>query len=144
MARVMAFWAVFAHIISVIFVHLPSPLVCVGCNVKAVLFGIIPALNAQRNFNFLKGVQNIVPYHKNKQKAFQASEQGVMEAKKMFESIDKDSPDYGRQLKQLQQEINEAFAQIENAMENASEKQRRRLERYREELHSIAEEANLP
>ncbi len=84
-----------------------------------------------------------MPYHKNKQQAFQAAQQGVNEAKEVYENIDKDSADYGRQLKQLQQEVNEAFQQIENALENASEKQRKRLEKYREELHLIAEDTNL-
>lgn len=84
-----------------------------------------------------------MPYHKNKQQAFQAAQQGVNEAKEVYENIDKDSADYGRQLKQLQQEVNEAFQQIENALENASEKQWKRLEKYREELHLIAEDTNL-
>jgi len=84
-----------------------------------------------------------VPYHKNKQQAFQAAQQGVTEAQDVYENIVKDSADYGQQLKHLKQEVNEAFAQIENALENASEKQRKRLEQYREDLSAIVEEVNL-
>lgn len=84
-----------------------------------------------------------MPYHKNKQQAFQAAQQGVTEAQDVYENIVKDSADYGQQLKHLKQEVNEAFAQIENALENASEKQRKRLEQYREDLSAIVEEVNL-
>ncbi len=84
-----------------------------------------------------------MPYHKNKQQAFQAAQQGVTEAQDVYEKIVKDSADYGQQLKHLKQEVNEAFAQIENALENASEKQRKRLEQYREDLSAIVEEVNL-
>lgn len=84
-----------------------------------------------------------MPYHKNKQQAFQAAQHGVTEAQDVYENIVKDSADYGQQLKHLKQEVNEAFAQIENALENASEKQRKRLEQYREDLSAIVEEVNL-
>lgn len=84
-----------------------------------------------------------MPYHKDKQQSFQAAQQGVNEAEEVYENIVKDAANYGSQLKHLKREVNEAFAQIENALENASEKQRQQLEMYRDDLSSIVDEVNL-
>lgn len=83
-----------------------------------------------------------MPYHKDKQQAYQAAEQGYVEAIDANDQIVKESPDYGRQLKHLKQEVNEALQQIENALEVASETQRFRLEQYRDELSEIVREVN--
>ncbi|MED3724532.1 hypothetical protein [Geobacillus stearothermophilus] len=54
----------------------------------------------------------------------------------------RDQADYGHQLAHLRQEVNEAFAQIENALEVASETQRVQLEKFRSDLQAIVDEVN--
>jgi phenylalanyl-tRNA synthetase alpha subunit len=83
-----------------------------------------------------------VPYHKDKQQAFQAAQQGTMEAKEWHDHLVRDRADYGSQLKHLKQEVNEAFEQINNALEVASEKQRAQLEQFRSDLDAIVSEIN--
>lgn len=84
------------------------------------------------------------PYNKDKQQAFQAAQQGYEEAQGLFKTIISDSASYGHQLKHLKEEVNEAYQQIENALEVASEHQRAQLERFQQDLQSIVEEVNLP
>lgn len=83
-----------------------------------------------------------MPYHKNKQQAFQAAQQGVEEARDLYSEIVRDSASYGHQLKHLKDEVNEAYQQIENALEVASEYQRAQLNQFRQDLQSIVEEVN--
>ncbi|MDQ1002410.1 flagellar biosynthesis chaperone FliJ [Neobacillus niacini] len=83
------------------------------------------------------------PYNKDKQQAFQAAQQGYEEAQGLFKTIVSDSASYGHQLKHLKEEVNEAYQQIENALEVASEHQREQLERFQQDLQSIVEEVNL-
>jgi methyl-accepting chemotaxis protein len=83
-----------------------------------------------------------LPYHKNKQQAFQAAQQGVNEAQELYHEIVKDSASYGHQLKHLKEEINEALQQIENALEVASEHQKSQLEQFRQDVTAIANEVN--
>lgn len=83
-----------------------------------------------------------MPYHKNKQQAFQAAQQGVEEARDLYSEIVRDSASYGHQLKHLKNEVNEAYQQIENALEVASEYQRAQLNQFRQDLQSIVEEVN--
>ncbi|WP_316571297.1 hypothetical protein [Neobacillus sp. YIM B06451] len=83
-----------------------------------------------------------MPYHKNKQQAFQAAQQGVEEARDLFAEIVRDSASYGHQLKHLKNEVNEAYQQIENALEVASEHQRIQLEQFRDDLQRMVEEVN--
>jgi flagellar biosynthesis chaperone FliJ len=83
-----------------------------------------------------------MPYHKNKQQAFQAAQQGYEDTQELYYEIVKDSANYGHQLKHLKQEINEAYQQIENAMEVASEHQRAQLERFQQDLKSIVDDVN--
>lgn len=83
-----------------------------------------------------------MPYHKDKQQAFQAAQQGVNEAQELYYDIVKDSASYGHQLKHLKNEVNEAFAQIENALEVASEHQRIQLEQFQQDLSQIVAEVN--
>ncbi|CRK83302.1 hypothetical protein [Neobacillus massiliamazoniensis] len=82
------------------------------------------------------------PYHKDKQLAFQAAQQGFENAQGLYETIIEDSASYGHQLKHLKDEVNEAYQQIENALEVASEKQRAQLERFQQDLQSIVVEVN--
>ncbi|BDG47899.1 hypothetical protein [Parageobacillus sp. KH3-4] len=81
-------------------------------------------------------------YHKTKQEAFQAAQKATMEAKEWHDHLVRDQADYGHQLSHLKQEVNEAFAQISNAMEVASEKQRMQLEKFRNDLQAIVDEVN--
>jgi len=83
------------------------------------------------------------PYHKNKQQAFQAAQQGYENAQGLYESIVRDSASYGHQLKHLKDEVNEAYQQIENALEVASEKQRAQLERFQQDLKTMVNEVNM-
>ncbi len=82
------------------------------------------------------------PYNKNKQEAFQAAQQGFEDAQGLFETIVSDSANYGHQLKHLKNEVNEAYQQIENALEVASETQRVQLERYQQDLRQMVTEVN--
>jgi hypothetical protein len=83
-----------------------------------------------------------MPYHKDKQQSFQAAQQGTNEAFHLYENIDKSGADYGLQLKHLTEEVNEAYQQINNALENASETQRQRLEQYQRDLQKIVNDVN--
>jgi predicted nucleic acid-binding Zn-ribbon protein len=91
----------------------------------------------------MKGREAIMPYSKNKQQSFQAAQQGATEAFDAYENIVKDGADYGAQLKHLTEEVNEAYQQINNALENASETQRQRLEQYQRDLEKIVNDVNL-
>lgn len=83
-----------------------------------------------------------MPYHKNKQQAFQAAQQGTEEALDAYKNLVRDRADYGSQLKHLTEEVNEAYQQINNALENASDTQRDRLEQYQRDLQRIVSEVN--
>ncbi|KAA0743554.1 hypothetical protein DN389_20395 [Bacillus sp. AY3-1] len=78
-----------------------------------------------------------MPYHKDKQQAFQAAQQGVTQAEHAFNNIVKNDPNYGHDLKELRQEVQEAYEQIQNALEVASETQRPQLEKYENNLQNI-------
>lgn len=98
----------------------------------------------------MRGVKQLMvdierfPYNKDKQQAFQAAQQGYEEAQGLFATIVRDSASYGHQLKHLREEVNEAYQQIESALEVASEHQRAQLERFQQDLQSIVTEVNLP
>lgn len=81
-------------------------------------------------------------YHKTKQEAFQAAQKATMEAKEWHDHLVRGQADYGHQLSHLKQEVNEAFAQIDNALEVASEKQRVQLEKFRNDLQAIVDEVD--
>lgn len=83
-----------------------------------------------------------MPYHKDKQQAFQAAQQGLNDAQELYQDIVRDSASYGHQLKHLKNEVNEAMQQIENALEVASDTQKARLEQFRQDLSSIITEVN--
>ncbi|MBT2755080.1 hypothetical protein AB1K84_09070 [Mesobacillus foraminis] len=84
-----------------------------------------------------------MPYHKNKQQAYQAAQQGYEDVQDLYREIIQDSASYGHQLKHIKNEVNEAYQQIENALEVASETQRLQLERFQQDLKRIVEEVNL-
>lgn len=83
-----------------------------------------------------------MPYHKNKQQAFQAAQQGVEDAQELYYEIVQDSANYGHQLKHLKQEVNEAYQQIENALEVATEHQRSQLKKFQQDLQNIVNDVN--
>ncbi len=83
-----------------------------------------------------------MPYHKDKQQAFQAAQQGAKEAMEAHQNIVRNDPDYAHHLKDLKQEVHEAYMQIENALEVASETQRGQLEKYRQDLQGIMSSIN--
>jgi methyl-accepting chemotaxis protein len=83
-----------------------------------------------------------MPYNKNKQQAFQAAQQGMEDAEELYHEIVRDSASYGHQLKHLKQEVNEAYEQIENALEVASETQRAQLEKFQQDLSTMVQEVN--
>lgn len=91
---------------------------------------------------FILEGDDIMPYHKNKQQAFQAAQQGTEQARDVYENIVKNDPDYGVHLKRLKNEVNEAYQQIENALEVASEHQKTQLEQFQNDLQSIMNEVN--
>jgi predicted nucleic acid-binding Zn-ribbon protein len=83
---------------------------------------------------------NPTPYHKDKQQAYQAAQQGMKQTKDAYRDLQIDGENCGEQLKQLRQEINETTQQIENAMEVASETQRIQLETFRSDIEQIVHE----
>ncbi|CAI9385905.1 hypothetical protein ACTQ5K_02465 [Niallia sp. Sow4_A1] len=83
-----------------------------------------------------------MPYHSNKQEAFQDAQRNLYETQNLYQDIVKDSANYGHQLKHLKQEINETYQQIENALEVASEHQKEQLESFQKDLKSIVDEVN--
>jgi CHASE3 domain sensor protein len=84
----------------------------------------------------------ILPYHKDKQQAFQAAQQGTHQAKDIYENIVRDDPDYGAHLKRLKNEVNEAYNQINNALEVSSDTQREQLQQFKQDLESIVDDVN--
>jgi len=83
-----------------------------------------------------------MPYHKNKQQAYQAAEQSVSEIQNTINELVLDGASYGSQLAHLKNEVNEAYQQIENALEVASETQRAQLQQFKSDLSSIVSEVN--
>ncbi|KHD85077.1 hypothetical protein [Heyndrickxia ginsengihumi] len=83
-----------------------------------------------------------MPYHKNKQQAFQAAQQDFHQAIDIYKNLVEDQEDYGHHLKLLKEEINETYQQVENALEVASEAQRTQLEEYQQTLNQIMQQVN--
>ncbi|WP_458413151.1 hypothetical protein ACNQFZ_20560 [Schinkia sp. CFF1] len=84
-----------------------------------------------------------MPYNKNKQQAYQAAQQGVDHAVDIYKDLVKNDPDYGHHLKDLKNEVNEAFQQIDNALEVASENQLDQLHKFKSDLESIVSGVNF-
>jgi F0F1-type ATP synthase membrane subunit b/b' len=83
-----------------------------------------------------------MPYHKNKQQAFQSAQRGVEDVQELYHEIVQDSSSYGYQLKHLKAEVNEAYQQIENALEVASEHQKAQLQTFQLDLQKMVSEVN--
>jgi len=84
-----------------------------------------------------------MPYNKNKQQAFQAAQQGIDHAVDIYKDLVRNDPDYGHHLKDLKNEVNEAFQQIDNALEVASESQLDQLHKFKNDLQSIVSNVNF-
>lgn len=78
-----------------------------------------------------------MPYHKNKQQAFQAAQQSMEDVEEQYDVIDKHASTYGQQLNHLSQEIAETYEQIQNALEVASEHQKEQLLKFQTDLDAI-------
>ncbi|WP_349410633.1 hypothetical protein [Pseudalkalibacillus sp. SCS-8] len=80
-----------------------------------------------------------MPYHKDKQQAFQAAQQGYEQAIKANGAALESSadPDFAAKEQMFTQELNEALQQIDNALEVASEHQRAQLRQYQEDLYNL-------
>ncbi|QFT89007.1 hypothetical protein FIU87_10150 [Bacillus sp. THAF10] len=83
-----------------------------------------------------------MPYHKDKQQAFQAAQQGTEQAMDVYHSIVKNDPSYGHDFKRLENEVNEALEQINNALEVASETQRPQLQQFQQDLQRMIQQGN--
>ncbi|TMU87427.1 hypothetical protein FGG79_04680 [Bacillus sp. BHET2] len=83
-----------------------------------------------------------MPYHKNKQQAFQAVDQSVTDVQNTINELVLDGASYGTQLAHLKNEVNEAYQQIKNALEVASDTQRAQLQQFKSDLSSIVSEVN--
>ncbi|OIJ12739.1 hypothetical protein BKP35_09150 [Anaerobacillus arseniciselenatis] len=80
-----------------------------------------------------------MPYIKNKQQAFQAAQQQFVQAEQAMNDLQPNDEDFGHHLKKAQQEITEAEQVIDKALRNASEHQRRELQKYQEEIAELKE-----
>ncbi|KOO47571.1 hypothetical protein [Priestia koreensis] len=85
-----------------------------------------------------------MPYHKNKQQAFQAAQQGhkqALDANAQANLVQGQSS-YGQELKHVKEEVNEAYAQIENALEVASDSQHKQLTQFQQDLKGLVDSVN--
>ena len=76
-------------------------------------------------------------YHEDKQQAFQEAQEETKDVKDILQKLDRNGNAYGAQVKHLKTGIIEAYEQIDNALEVASEHQRHQLQQYKQELQSI-------
>ncbi|MFB9762381.1 MULTISPECIES: hypothetical protein [Bacillaceae] len=83
-----------------------------------------------------------MPYNKDEQQAFQAAQQGTKEAVNIASSIVANDPDYASQLKHLRKEVGEAYEQIQNALESATETQYDQLQKYEQDLRKIMQDVD--
>ena len=76
-------------------------------------------------------------YHEDKQQAYQDAQEATKDVKDILQKLDRNGNAYGAQVKHLKTGIIEAYEQIDNALEVASEHQRHQLQQYKQELQSI-------
>jgi hypothetical protein len=79
----------------------------------------------------------IMPYHKNKQQAYQAAEQGYHHAMDISKTLDASNSEYGVIYAHFMTENEKACQQIQNALETASEHQQPQLESFLNELQQL-------
>ncbi|WP_026674127.1 hypothetical protein [Alkalihalobacterium bogoriense] len=78
-----------------------------------------------------------MPYHKDKQQAFQAAQQAVVQAEEATAVIDDSPNDIGHHTKTAMQEIDEAEQQVLKALTVASEHQKEQLHQYQQQLEQL-------
>lgn len=80
-----------------------------------------------------------MPYNKDKQQAFQAAQQGYEQAINVNETAVQSMNDgvFGKELKHLKEEVQEAYQQIDKALTVASEHQVDQLREYKNNLSEI-------
>ncbi len=76
-------------------------------------------------------------YHEDKQQAYQDAQEATKDVKDILQKLDQNGNAYGAQMNHLKTGIIEAYQQIDNALEVASEHQRHQLQQYKQELQSI-------
>lgn len=76
------------------------------------------------------------------QDVFQSAQQGTKQAADAYADMDPHSPDYGRQVTRVMQEVNEALQQIQKASAYASEHQKEQLGQYLDQLQTILGDIN--
>ncbi|MBM7094303.1 MULTISPECIES: DUF1216 domain-containing protein [Alteribacter] len=81
-----------------------------------------------------------MPYHKNKQQAFQAAQQAFVQLQGAMNDLAPDDADYGHHHKAAEQELNEAMQVIQKAHVNASEHQKQQLRIYEEEVRKYQQQ----
>jgi biopolymer transport protein ExbB/TolQ len=97
----------------------------------------------------LKGISNqkrkvIMPYHKDKQQAYQAAEQGYHHAIEVSKQLNASNSEYGVYYSHFMTENEKARQQIENALETASEHQHSQLKNYLNELEQLQDQFPKP
>lgn len=85
-----------------------------------------------------------MPYHKDKQQAYQAAEQGYHHTIDVSKKLDTASNEYGVYYSQFMTENEKACQQIENALETASEHQQPQLKNYLTELQQLQNQFPKP
>ncbi len=81
-----------------------------------------------------------MPYHKDKQQAFQAAQQAVAQAHDAAKVMDVNSGEYGHHVKRLQEEIGEAEQIILKALTNCTEHQHEQLTQFQQEIDSLKQQ----
>jgi ElaB/YqjD/DUF883 family membrane-anchored ribosome-binding protein len=83
-----------------------------------------------------------MPYNKDKQQAFQAAQQGFTDVQHTVNELVLEGGSYGSQLSHLRNEVNEAYQQIENALEVATDTQKAQLQKFISDIETIVNEVN--
>jgi hypothetical protein len=85
-----------------------------------------------------------MPYHKDKQQAYQAAEQGFHHAIEVSKQLDASTSEYGVYYAHFMTENEKARQQIENALETASEHQEAQLRNFLSELDGLGQKFPKP
>ncbi|MBY6035943.1 hypothetical protein KUV80_04740 [Fictibacillus nanhaiensis] len=85
-----------------------------------------------------------MPYHKDKQQAYQAAEQGYHYAVEVSKKLNSSDSEYGVNYSHFMTENEKARQQIENALETASEHQHSQLKDYLNDLEQLGTQFPKP
>jgi len=117
-----------------------------------VLRSVIKKALLLNNYDYywkLKGISNQkrkvnMPYHKDKQQAYQAAEQGYHHTIEVSKQLDASNSEYGVYYNHFMTENEKACQQIQNALETASEHQQPQLMNYLRELQQLQDQFPKP